>query len=242
MLESVVFSAKISNIELLFSPWKIFCTVRGLSSRPKPAPPCRLKPRSLLFFSRHTCTRWPGKSSNRRTMQSCFLVLNAANVRMLLFIQYNLGIHVYDLWPVSVNWVCVGPGLFVCSPSIEAVLIPPLLRTTTPKFRVLAILRTFRASQWTHSHSDVPLIDKIWSPSFIEPCWAATPEWNTLWTWEEDVHKTNDKTEINESRDFSGGSKYLLTVTGLFWSKPPATLKPSPTPGSLWRTTTCTSL
>ena len=175
-------------------------------------------------------------------MQSCVLVLNAANVGIYLFIQYNLVIHVNDLWPVSGNWVCESPGLFVCSSPLEAVLIPALLRTTTPKFRVRALFRIFRASKWSHLHSDVPLIDKIWSPSFIEPCWAATPVWNTLWTWEEDVHKTNDKTEINESRDFSEGSKYSFTVIGLFWSTPPATLKPSPTFSSLWRTTTSTSL
>lgn len=56
---SVVFSGKISNIELYFSPSKMFCTVRGLSSRVEPAPPCRLKPRSLPFFFRNTCTCWP---------------------------------------------------------------------------------------------------------------------------------------------------------------------------------------
>lgn len=140
-------------------------------------------PAVLLQMHTHTLT-WESRKAGKHT-------LNAADFGIMSFSAQVK----YDLWPVSVNWVCVGPGLFLCSLPL-ALLIPPLLRTTTPIFRVFALLRILRASQWTQSHSDVPLIDKTWSPSLMEPSWAATPEWNTLWTWEEDIQRQMKRLSI----------------------------------------------
>lgn len=56
-----------SNMWLHFSPWKIFCTVRGLFSRLDPTPPSRLKPRSLSFFSKRTHISSPTSRQKSKT-------------------------------------------------------------------------------------------------------------------------------------------------------------------------------